>query len=108
MSIYALFNVPLQDRLVTPIHPETWFPNTPYPREARERHEQGAVSVEVVVDEKGRVSGCAVTFSSGSAALDEMTCTLARRNGRFKPAITNGVPVRATYSLRSIRWVLNP
>ncbi len=85
-----------------------WFPLSAYPPEARRRNEQGRVSVMLTIDPKGRPSACSVTSSSGSETLDKVTCDLAKRNARFRPARKNGAPVESTYALRGIRWMLNP
>lgn len=84
-----------------------WFPRDAYPAAARRAGAEGRVSVSVDVGEKGRVTACRVTASSGSEELDAATCRLASRNGRFRPALdANGQPVAATYALRNVRWVL--
>jgi len=84
-----------------------WFPRDAYPAAARRADAQGLVSVSVEVGEKGRVTACRVTASSGSEELDAATCRLATRNGRFRPALNaDGAPVTATYALRNVRWVL--
>jgi protein TonB len=84
-----------------------WFPRDAYPAAARRAGAQGLVSVSVEVGEKGRVTACRVTASSGSDELDAATCRLASRNGRFRPALdAGGQRVAATYALRNVRWVL--
>jgi protein TonB len=47
---------------------------------------RGIVHLRFVVAPDGRVSDCAVTRSSGSAALDETTCRLIMRRFRYRPA----------------------
>ena len=53
-----------------------------------------------------RVSGCTVTASSGSAALDSATCRLLRSRARFTPA-TDSTGAKTSDSVSGrIRWVL--
>lgn len=57
-----------------------------YPNAARRARAEGVVYVRFIVDEKGRARGCAVTRSSGNAALDSTTCRLIERRFRYRPA----------------------
>lgn len=82
-----------------------WFPYDSYPAAALAVAAEGVVSVAVDVGADGRVTGCRVTASSGNRALDETTCRLARRNGRFAPALdADGNAVAASVALRNVRW----
>src|SRR4051794_40828901 len=52
---------------------------------------RGKVGVDLSVEEQGRVIGCRITQSSGSASLDVATCNILRRRARFTPAMdSNG------------------
>lgn len=55
-----------------------------YPRAAGGN--QGVVTAHVAVGVDGRVTGCTVARSSGSAVLDATTCRLIRERFRFAPA----------------------
>ncbi|MBV9929603.1 MAG: energy transducer TonB [Alphaproteobacteria bacterium] len=57
-----------------------------YPSDAVRREEQGATRFRLAVGPDGRVTGCTVTASSGSAALDSATCRLMKSRARFAPA----------------------
>jgi protein TonB len=57
-----------------------------YPRAAGEAGNSGTVSVRYAVGRDGRVSGCAVTRSSGSKELDETTCRLIEQRFRYAPS----------------------
>jgi protein TonB len=57
-----------------------------YPSDAIRREEQGATRFKLAVGPDGRVTGCTVTGSSGSAALDMATCRLMKGRARFAPA----------------------
>jgi len=56
-----------------------------YPRRALAAKEEGAVGFTVTLDNKGDVTNCQVTHSSGHPLLDEETCKLVTLNAVFKP-----------------------
>ena len=64
--------------------------NEDYPAAARAAGEQGLVEFSLDVGPEGRVTGCTITRSSGSAMLDSTTCRLMRSRARFTPAIDAG------------------
>lgn len=65
-----------------------------YPRGAGEAGVSGTVAVRYIVGIDGRVSGCAVTKSSGHPELDDTTCRLIEQRFRFKPSRdADGTPV---------------
>jgi protein TonB len=57
-----------------------------YPPSAFERRIGGTVRLRFTVAANGRVSDCAVTRSSGNAALDSTTCRLIVARFRYRPA----------------------
>jgi protein TonB len=61
--------------------------NADYPASARAAREQGLVEFTLDVGPNGRVTGCTVTRSSGSPALDSTTCRLMQSRARFTPAL---------------------
>ena len=82
------------------------FSNDDYPESALQAQQQGTTAVQLTIGTDGRVSGCDITSSSGSSALDSTTCNVLRRRARFTPAVdSNGQPTTDTYSQR-IRWVV--
>jgi protein TonB len=82
------------------------FSTDDYPQSALSREEQGTTAVSLTIGTDGRVSGCSVTSSSGSSALDATTCSILKRRARFTPAKDqNGSPISDTSSAR-IRWQL--
>jgi len=86
-------------------NPGSWFTDDDYPADAKRAGAQGSVSLLLSVDTAGKVVGCRVTASSGNASLDDATCRLAQRRGRFtvqKDAEGNAQPY--TYSLPGIHW----
>jgi len=87
--------------------PSSWFSNDDYPAAARRANAAGRVSVVLTIDTTGKVSGCRVTSSSGNSDLDDTTCRLATRRGRFNPAKdVNGVAQPSTFSIPGVRWQL--
>ena len=77
-----------------------------YPSSALRSEEQGTTRFRLTVGSDGRVKDCAITSSSGSAALDSATCRIMRNRARFTPARdSNGQPTTDTVS-SGIRWVL--
>lgn len=79
-----------------------------YPRSALIARAQGTTYFRFTVAPDGRVSECGVTRSSGSRALDEVTCQLARARFRFRPATDRaGQPVAAVLEGEQ-EWALGP
>lgn len=86
--------------------PGSWVSTDDYPGAALRRGEQGTVRFEVAVAADGRVSGCRVLASSGSAELDAATCRTVSRRARFEPATDSaGARVTGTYT-GSVHWVM--
>lgn len=70
-----------------------------YPAEALRNEWQGSVFLAVIINERGRVAGCAVTRSSGHSVLDEAACDGMRKFARFNPALdANGNPEQGNFS----------
>ncbi len=77
-----------------------------YPSSAQSNEEQGTVTVRLSIGTDGRVTGCNVSSSSGSRALDSATCRILRSRARFTPArLSNGQPTTDTFTQR-ITWRL--
>ena len=75
-----------------------------YPAAAIGSHVEGPVRFTLTIDPSGRVVGCSIVHSSGSAVLDAATCNIMRRRARFTPAMdTNGNPVAGTIT-QDIIW----
>jgi len=84
----------------------SWITTDDYPAAALRAEEEGVVSLSVQVGSDGRVTGCAVTASSGSGALDTAACRLYQSRARFDPARDDtGNAVATSYSDR-VRWQL--
>ncbi|MBB5714053.1 protein TonB [Sphingomonas aerophila] len=67
-----------------------------WPPGAGDAGEGGVVSVRYYVEVDGRATGCRITHSSGSVALDETTCRLIEQRFRYRPSLdADGRPVRS-------------
>lgn len=87
-------------------NPGEWFSSKNYPPEAIRVGAQGRVMARLTVDEHGTPSQCYIAVSSGNAALDSMTCSIAMLRGRFKPGRDEkGRPQISTYIL-PVSWRL--
>lgn len=83
---------------------EPWITHEDYPMTAVRNGISGEVVVRIAVGADGRVSGCDVVVSSGSAELDSTTCRLARARARLEPAIgADGAPTSADM-ITTVRW----
>lgn len=60
-----------------------------YPRGALDAGEQGLVRFRITLDQKGELTGCEVTKSSGYRRLDTETCDLIQRYARFTPVVNS-------------------
>lgn len=99
---------PRQASAATPRgNPANWFSEDYYPPAAKRAGIEGRVSVSLSVGADGRVADCRVTSSSGNADLDEVTCRLAKRSGRYNPAKDDaGNAIASTVRIPSVRWTL--
>lgn len=57
-----------------------------------------ATKMEISVDAKGKVTGCVVVESSGSADLDEKACNLIIEKAKFGPRIDPQLKMPIAYS----------
>lgn len=75
-----------------------------YPPSALRAGEQGTVRYTLEIGADGRVHGCRVTQSSGSARLDSAACRIMTERGRFTPAIdSNGNPA-PSQEVQAVAW----
>jgi TonB family protein len=88
------------------VPPSQLFSEDDYPAEALRAEEEGSVGARLQVSREGRVEGCTVVQSSGSASLDSATCRLLVARARFTPArdqrgrrTTDTVPVRIVWRI---------
>jgi len=100
-----------QSRRLTPALPAAdmadWFSEGYYPPYAKRAGLEGRVGVKIHVDTGGVVSDCRVVMSSGVSVLDQTTCALAIRNGKFSPARNeNGRAIESDVTLPVVHWQL--
>ncbi len=101
-----MMNLVSGDQVVPPewLNPATVGSYQNYPPKAIQRGEYGIVSILLHVSVDGRVTGCDITETSGSEALDTGTCALFGRRARFTPAKdVAGAPIQGEYR-EAIAW----
>lgn len=87
-----------------PIEILSWFSPEEYPAEALRDEAEGSVAFQVEVGANGAPGRCLVTRSSGHSSLDEATCGVVMRRGRFRPAVdARGRPVASTFR-STVSW----
>lgn len=85
-------------------NPGSWASPRDYPSRALREEREGVTRFRVNVDANGRVTNCQITGSSGHPDLDETTCNLITRRGRFRPATDgSGQETAGTWS-NAVRW----
>ncbi len=62
-----------------------WMTTDDYPTRSMNSGKQGTVRVNLTVSADGRVTDCRVVKSSGTQELDDTSCSLLRRRGKFNP-----------------------
>lgn len=77
-----------------------------YPVVALDRDMQGSSTFVVLVGLDGKIADCAITETSGVAALDSQSCAIIRERARLKPAIgPDGKPARSGFQ-QQVSWRL--
>lgn len=89
------------------VDPQTLVEEVAYPEEALDALAQGKVTARLAVGARGTVTGCTILTGSGSAALDEESCTLFRSGSlRFDPARDAAGRAVASSHVASVTWRL--
>lgn len=79
----------------------SWVSSDDYPSASLRNEEQGNVAIAFEIDTQGKVQNCRVTKSSGFPALDDATCKLVTRRGKYSPALdASGSPIASSGNLR--------
>ena len=86
--------------------PDGWVTAADYPKDALKAEQTGIVVVTLTVAPTGRVTGCAITLSSGFGALDAATCRLLSARGLFSPATDEAGNPTAGIWMQRVRWTL--
>ena len=85
-------------------NPGNWANTNDYPARALREDREGVTRFRVTIGPDGRITGCSVTGSSGHGDLDDATCSLITRRGRFNPAKDGeGQPTSDTWGSQ-VRW----
>jgi protein TonB len=85
-------------------NPGSWANSNDYPSRALREEREGVTRFRVSVGADGRITNCQITGSSGHPDLDEATCSLVSRRGRFNPAKDGeGQPTTDSWS-SAVRW----
>ena len=84
----------------------SYFRDDDYPRGSLQLHQSGSTSVRLLIDEGGKIADCAVTSTSGSAALDTMTCFVLRTRAKFRPALDKDDKPLKSFVDGRIHWVI--
>lgn len=86
--------------------PSQWVTVNDYPATALREERSGVVGFRLLVAPTGKIETCTVTSSSGSADLDDLTCSLVSLRAQFAPAKDwKGKLILGAYSAR-VRWVI--
>jgi protein TonB len=87
-------------------NPGLWVTTNDYPQSAIRSEAEGVVKFRLSVGTNGRVTGCEVTGSSGTEALDQAACAKLMLRGKFEPASdSTGALVAGSYT-GAVRWQL--
>jgi protein TonB len=82
----------------------SWFGTDDYPARALREEAEGTVVMAFDIGADGRVTSCRISQSSGNSDLDETSCRLMMRRGRFSPALDQaGNPIAST-GTRRVTW----
>lgn len=103
MSISADAIAALRAAGPKPIDPMAWFQAADVPNDIAGVGDDGRTRFAVVVDPHGSPLRCDIVRSSGSAELDEKTCSAIFTRAKFRPAKIDGKPVYGIYATIT-RW----
>ena len=99
--IFAMSAVPPRGK------PQVWVSADDYSPESIANCEQGIVFITFNTNDRGRIENCRVTRSSGFPRLDEATCRLVLRRGRYSPTLDQkGDPVASGPKMLRYVWKL--
>lgn len=82
----------------------SWVTNADYPLAAWRNREEGVVQYDVAVDAHGKPTGCTITYSTATPALEAETCRLLMERARFEPAEDKGGTPRASVWPGETKW----
>lgn len=86
--------------------PGGWITDRDYKSRWANEELTGIARFRLQLSARGRVTDCAITASSGHAALDQATCALVTKRARFNPAKDDtGAKTTGTYR-GAVQWTL--
>jgi TonB family protein len=77
-----------------------------YPAAALRTATQGRVILRITVTADGRAADCAVVATSGNAQIDAISCQVAMRNGRYRPALDASGQPATIATVFTVTWRL--
>lgn len=86
--------------------PARWITTNDYRSSWIARELTGTARFRLDIAADGRVTGCAITGSTGHAALDMATCRLLEQRARFEPARNAKGDAVAGSFVNAVRWEL--
>lgn len=96
--LFSIFLLVALQAASTTNPPEADKPN-PLVTEIDRVGSDSATKMEISVDAKGKVTGCVVVESSGSAVLDEKACNIIIEKAKFAPRIDTQLKMPTAYTL---------
>jgi TonB family protein len=75
-----------------------------YPDDLLDKGIQGSVGVLMTVDGSGQLTDCRTVETSGTPALDQVTCDVLRKRARFKPALSRDGKAMAALTYWRVNW----
>ena len=88
------------------LNSNNFFRKSDYPVDARENRREGDVGIVVKLGTDGAPLECEVRGSSGVASLDDKSCELILKRGRFRAARNKaGEAIQSYYPIR-VNWHL--
>jgi TonB family protein len=106
-AIYKISETDLAAIVTKPeLNASGFFSFNDYPREALNKGQSGTVGVLIWIESNGRVSSCEIVETSSAPSLDQTTCEMYKRRGRFRSARNAaGTAVRAPMFTR-VSWTM--
>lgn len=84
-------------------NPGSWITSDDYPTAERRNEVEGSVGFELSIWPDGNPRSCKVVEGSGSAVLDNITCTLLMQRAKFNPYRAGSSKEALTYRSR-VSW----
>lgn len=98
-----------RDQMMTPpkrVGMADWFTDDDYPADALSKGEHGTTLALYLVGASGTISDCRIISSSGSASLDQATCSALSKRARYVPATGLNGRTMAVHQVHRAVWRL--